>query len=466
MSRKAAPMPSGSPILRSPPSACRFRKSVTSLWLLRAISTICRDKSAASARPSAAEIPASCLRSGAASRAGSPRRVSFIPGSSLAASPPGPPCLSPSVNVVTPRPRSSTHAEISAAGIRFSAMRAAHSKKRGSPVLPRLRRVAGAAPGRPFRNRSGKRRRGRDERGEDMNGKAGITAALVLLAALAGCNPAIDAYRNIRGLSRNDPNPKTAPNTKNFAIAEAKPYPNLASVPPPPTGVATAAERARMLRSLTASRTDLERTDRSLRAGAGIAFAPPPPPPPLPPGAAAGNPPAPPGARPAAAGGPRKPGPAPPPPHLAAATVPGPAALPSAALAAAGFRPPPPPPLLAPTPSSIPADKPKPSAATAKPAEIRFAAGTMRLTQQSRLLVAKIAALYRRRPGLVRIVGFAGGGGGARRQLTSFRAALDRAQAVANALAQAGVPASKIKIEAAPSGTDSAAARAEVTLAR
>jgi outer membrane protein OmpA-like peptidoglycan-associated protein len=326
-----------------------------------------------------------------------------------------------------------------------------------------------------------------------MNGKAGITAALVLLAALAGCNPAIDAYRNIRGLSRNDPNPKTAPNTKNFAIAEAKPYPNLASVPPPPTGVATAAERARMLRSLTASRTDLERTDRSLRAGAGIAFAPPPPPPPLPPGAAAGNPPAPPGARPAAAGGPRKPGqppipgplesslvspriarlpqpeaarPAPPPPHLAAATVPGPAALPSAALAAAGFRPPPPPPLLAPTPSSIPADKPKPSAATAKPAEIRFAAGTMRLTQQSRLLVAKIAALYRRRPGLVRIVGFAGGGGGARRQLTSFRAALDRAQAVANALAQAGVPASKIKIEAAPSGTDSAAARAEVTLAR
>src|SRR5579883_2423013 len=463
MSRKAAPMPSGSPILRSPPSACRFRKSVTSLWLLRAISTICRDKSAASARPSAAEIPASCLRSGAASRAGSPRRVSFIPGSSLAASPPGPPCLSPSVNVVTPRPRSSTHAEISAAGIRFSAMRAAHSKKRGSPVLPRLRRVAGAAPGRPFRNRSGKRQRGRDERGEDMNGKAGITAALVLLAALAGCNPAIDAYRNIRGLSRNDPNPKTAPNTKNFAIAEAKPYPNLASVPPPPTGVATAAERARMLRSLTASRTDLERTDRSLRAGAGIAFAPPPPPPPLPPGAAAGNPPAPPGARPAAAGGPRKPGQPPIPGPLESSLVsPRIARLPQPEAA----RPAPPPPLLAPTPSSIPADKPKPSAATAKPAEIRFAAGTMRLTQQSRLLVAKIAALYRRRPGLVRIVGFAGGGGGARRQLTSFRAALDRAQAVANALAQAGVPASKIKIEAAPSGTDSAAARAEVTLAR
>src|SRR5579875_263673 len=127
-------------------------------------------------------------------------------------------------------------------------------KKRGSPVLPRLCRAAGAAPGRPFRNRSGERRRSRDERGEDMNGKAGIMAALVLLAALAGCNPAIDAYRNIRGLSRNDP------------------YPNLASVPPPPTGVATAAERARMLRSLTASRTDLERTDRALRAGASIAF--------------------------------------------------------------------------------------------------------------------------------------------------------------------------------------------------
>jgi len=315
-------------------------------------------------------------------------------------------------------------------------------------------------------------------------------AMLMVLAALGGCNAAIDAYRNMRGLSKNDPDPATAPHAKNLAVAEAEPYPNLASVPSPPTGVSTAAEREHLLRSLTAGRTDLEATDRNLRAGTAVAFAPPPPPPPLPPGAAAGNPPALPGMKPRVArkpGGPPVPGslesplvspriaalpqpeaarPAPPPPHLAAAPVAARAALPSAKTAAAGFRPPPPPPRLAPIapPRLAPAVGPQPpeAAAETKLAEIRFAAGATRLAAEDRPIVAKIAALYRRRPGSLRIIGFAGGGGDAARQLANFRAALDRAQAVAAALAKAGIPTAKIKIEAAPAGADAGAARAEI----
>ena len=72
--------------------------------------------------------------------------------------------------------------------------------------------------------------------------------------------------------------------------------------------------------------------------------------------------------------------------------------------------------------------------------------------------------LYQEHPGKVRIVGYAGAGGGAADQLNSFRAALDRAQAVAAALTKAGIPADKIAVEAAPSGVDSVENRAEVLL--
>jgi hypothetical protein len=66
----------------------------------------------------------------------------------------------------------------------------------------------------------------------------------------------------------------------------------------------------------------------------------------------------------------------------------------------------------------------------------------------------------------VRIVGYAGAGGGAAEQLNSFRAALDRAQAVAAVLTKAGIPADKIAVEAAPSGVGSVENRAEVLLER
>jgi outer membrane protein OmpA-like peptidoglycan-associated protein len=334
---------------------------------------------------------------------------------------------------------------------------------------------------------------------------------LALLAAPVGCTPIISTYRNLRGLSQDDPNPASAPNTQNLARAEAEPYPNLATVPPPPSGASTAAQRERLLRALTRSRIALDATARDLRAGARIAFAAPPPPP-LPPGTTA-NPPAPPGlkeglkeaAKPALRGpGPRRPGqaplpgplesplvspriaalpqpeasrPAPPAPHLAALPAPAPAA-PSAiagsprgfaarggaAVAAAGFQPAPPPPRLAPL--STPAGKPAPPAPAAPItlAEIRFPADATSLAPGDRSIIAQIAALYRRRHGMLRVVGFAGGGGGARHQLKSFRAALDRAQAVAVALGKAGIPAARIRTEAAPAGSAAGAARAEILL--
>lgn len=333
-----------------------------------------------------------------------------------------------------------------------------------------------------------------------MRQRGAAFAVLALLMVLGGCDPVIGAYRNLRGLSRDDPNPASASNAKNLARAEAEPYPNLATVPPPPSGASTAASRTRLLRDLTRRRIALDASNRKLRAGESIAFAPPPPPPLLPPGAAAGNPPAPPGAKeglkPDLLGpGPRKPGQpplpgpresplaspriaalpqpeasrlAPAPPHLAALPPPAPPALPSEAVAAAGFQPPPPPPRLAPLAPAppVPAGKPRPSAPAGaiRLAEIRFPADATSLAPGDQPIIAKIAALYHRRPGRLRVVGFAGSGGGARHQLESFRAALDRAQAVAAALGKAGIPPARIAIEAAPLGAASGTARAEILL--
>jgi hypothetical protein len=61
-------------------------------------------------------------------------------------------------------------------------------------------------------------------------------------------------------------------------------------------------------------------------------------------------------------------------------------------------------------------------------------------------------------------VGYAGAGSGAVEQLNSYRSALDRAQAVAAALTQAGIPSDKIQVEAAPAGANSGESRAEILL--
>jgi outer membrane protein OmpA-like peptidoglycan-associated protein len=177
--------------------------------------------------------------------------------------------------------------------------------------------------------------------------------------------------------------------------------------------------------------------------------------------------------------------PAPPPPLLhapAAASAPhrpgppAPAPMP-AALASAQFEPPPPPPVLPPASAgqtasraaSVAAPGKAKASASAPPvdtpvAQIDFAANSTTLSAADRQSLGSIVPLYRSHPGKVRVVGYSGVGSSADQQLNGFQAALDRAQTVADALAKAGIPADKILVEAAPTGSDSGQSRAEVLL--
>lgn len=367
----------------------------------------------------------------------------------------------------------------------------------------------------------------------------GVALALAAVA-LAGCSP-VETYRNMIGVSKNDPNPATTPNTKNLAAGEAQGYPNLATVPAPPAQALTTAQLDKLTQSLIADRKNAKYTGEQLQAGFDEAGAAPPPAPPPPPAAGEGNaagaagaggpagassapqpvPPASP-ARPnpgsaapppaAAAKGLRKsgeppePGPAesslqspriaslpqpekveaapPPPPQLtmpAAAPAqnagpkpahlpgpPAPAPLPPE-IGSAKFQPAPPPPNLPPpTPMRTAAGKaekpPSPPAAYTHIADIGFAADSVALSDAARQTITQIVPRYQAKPGVVRVVGYAGVGSGAAQQLNSYRTALDRAHAVAGALAKAGIPSDKIQVEAAPLGGDSGQGRAEVLL--
>jgi len=128
------------------------------------------------------------------------------------------------------------------------------------------------------------------------------------------------------------------------------------------------------------------------------------------------------------------------------------------------YQPPPPPPALAPLASSGKSSQ-KTTAATGTPvAEIKFAANATGLSDEDRQILGKVVPLYQEHPGRVRVIGYAGASGGAAEQLNSFRAALDRAQTVAAALTNAGIPADKIAVEAAPASPGSVESRAEVLL--
>ena len=176
--------------------------------------------------------------------------------------------------------------------------------------------------------------------------------------------------------------------------------------------------------------------------------------------------------------------PAPPPPQLpptprVASTLPSGLAPggvlaptpPPEASGSAGFQPPPQPPELPPLlPSRSAAagsakSGPKPAAPIGTPvAEIKFGADSTNLSEKDRQTLETVVPLYQQNPGKVRIVGYAGAGSGAVEQLNSYRSALDRAQAVAAALTQAGIPSDKIQVEAAPAGANSGESRAEILL--
>ena len=350
-------------------------------------------------------------------------------------------------------------------------------------------------------------------------------AILALVLGLGACNP-VDTWRDWTGSSKNDPDPETTPNTQNLAAGEASDYPNLATVPPPPNRALTGAEREKLTQSLIGDRTNAKYSDEKLRAGVPAVSAPaPPPPPPVPAAtdAAQANPAlaaAPPAPAPTAspdtgntapataaapgqglrkAGEPPEPPPmetnlevpkvrsvpnpeqvqsSPPPPYPAPAPTaanappatprlpspPAPAPMPEA-MGSAAYQPPPPPPVLAPLASSGKSSQKSPAATAGTPiAEVKFAADSTTLSDEDRQTLEKVVPLYQQNPGKVRVVGYAGAGSGATEQLNSFRAALDRAQAVASALTTAGIPADKIAVEAAPAGADVVESRAEVLL--
>jgi outer membrane protein OmpA-like peptidoglycan-associated protein len=374
----------------------------------------------------------------------------------------------------------------------------------------------------------------------------GGKAILVLLLALSGCHP-IETYRSWVGVSANDPNPETTPNSKNLAAGDARGYPNLATVPPPPTQALTTAQLNKLTQDLIADRANAKYTSEHLQAQFDESAAPPPPPPAAPPRSVAGaTPPAPaiagqppaaaaattppvakspaaqPGTNPGAAGsaatallgtsgkGARKPGqppepepmestlqspqiaslpqpqagqPAPPPPRELSAPaaanpaatapgahLPGPPPVPPmpAAIGSAKFQPAPPPPNLPPpepvrTATAAGSGKtPPPAAAFTKVADIAFSGNATALNEADRQTLDKILPRYRTKPGLVRVVGYAGVASNATEQLNSYQTALNRAQAVANGLTKAGIPANKIQVEAAPSGSDAGQGRAEI----
>jgi hypothetical protein len=140
-------------------------------------------------------------------------------------------------------------------------------------------------------------------------------------------------------------------------------------------------------------------------------------------------------------------------PSLAGVVPPAPAApTPPEALASAIPAPPPPMPAL------MPLVPPPPTVIGAPPRRGPAATtvATLRLTDPAaagadRAEIDRVAALYRERLGTVRVLAFAAAPAGGGDPLASYHAALGRAQQIAKALADAGVPANKIQTEAAPS---------------
>ena len=324
-------------------------------------------------------------------------------------------------------------------------------------------------------------------------GGSALSIALVLSAGgLTGCNP-IEGYRSLAGLNKNDPDPATAPFVQNLDTASNSGYPNLASVPPPPIVSSTAAERAQIATGLNAQRTSTEGSDTQGRPGA-AAPGPVPPVPPIPPeliAAAGATPPAPAPPPPPLRGADEPPLPGSPnatlqapqigaalpgvePPHPAPgqgrpSPMPAPASsqLPPATVQSVKPQPAPPPAALPPPQVSAevaarPAPKLPPTPITL--ASLDLPPSTTALSAPEQAQVADIAARYRDKPGIVRIVAYAAAGTGSAEQLNSFRAALDRAQLVAKALGGAGVPPKQIQTQAAPSTPAAPPGRIDVQL--
>jgi hypothetical protein len=324
-------------------------------------------------------------------------------------------------------------------------------------------------------------------------GGSAICLAILLAVGLSGCSGPIETLRSATGINKNDPDPETSPFTGNLEKAEAGSYPNLASVPSPPEVATTMADRQKLAEGLTGVRTNTQANDTH---GPGSPTSGPvPPPPPIPASIAA----------PEMAALPPPPKPETPVPPLRKmdeppvstpadttmqipqvvnppgversrsapgqgqpAAMPRPASsnLPPAAVQSGNPQPTPP-------QAVLPVPAPSPQAAAMPPPKLPptpmivaslDALSTAALSSDERSRLASVVAQYQAKPRPVRIVAYAVPGVGSAEQLNAFRAALDRAQAIAKELSDAGIPAKQIQAQAAPASATAPPGRVEVQL--
>jgi hypothetical protein len=322
-------------------------------------------------------------------------------------------------------------------------------------------------------------------------GGLAICLSLLLAAGLLGCNGPIETMRAATGMDKNDPDPATAPYTVNLDKAETGGYPNLASVPPPPEIASTTAERAKISANLTGERAATVAADARGQPGSPKSGPVPPPPPitaaiaavpeavpapptpkpetPIPPMRKADEPPVPapvetpmqtpqtgklPGVEPAR--------PAPAQGQPAAMPRPASSALPAAAVQSGNPQP-------APPTAALPVPQVEPKVAALPPPKLPPQPTVVAVLDTpagsaDRALLAPVLAQYQANPRLVRVVAYATPGVGAAEQLNAFRVALERAQAIAKQLSDAGIPVAKIQSQAAPAGPAAPSGRVEVQL--
>ncbi len=333
-------------------------------------------------------------------------------------------------------------------------------------------------------------------------------AGLILALVVTGCG-AVETWRSVSGVNKNDPDPETAPFTQNLAAGEELPYPNLASVPQPPTSATSTAERQKLTQTLVAERTETQSNVAAPPAGpaspaaagqpaagpssrgvapATSATAAPGPTASAAPGKTARGTPAsgnrkanePPEPLPLESSlqmpevrsvpEPEKPRPALPAPQLQTTPARVAAAAPPPPAAIASATPEPAPPVMAdvPPPANLSRPQSRRPAPVVAVAALELPGAAPRLDGNGRAQVERVAALYREQPRPVRVVAYTsppalGAPGG--EPLGSYHAALARAQAVADALRAAGIPADKLQAEAAPAASAMSADRVDIQFA-
>lgn len=338
-----------------------------------------------------------------------------------------------------------------------------------------------------------------------VRSKARLVIGGALLWQLTGCSYVPDAinpiswYRNLTDVSDND-QLGAGQNEQNLQSGSNQPYPNLGTVPPPPSTALSTVDRDKLVNSLIADRNNAKYSNDDLHAGApNVATALPAPG--LAPAAAAdvGTAPGPGGPTASAPSAPAAP--APPAPAAPAASA-SPSGAPATAQASPAQRraptrgsvappaelpltspsisevpqgeavtPAPPPPQIPPpnqvalarpagAPHLTPPVKQASAAAETAPAlghaaisyrvaDVGFAAGSALLGDKLHATIAEIVKLHGENGGTIRIIGH-GEAAGADAAIAGLNLALDRAQAVAIALTDSGVPAQDIAVEAAP----------------